>query len=163
MFIKNYYCISPAGILSKETRLQDLSQPAEHPALAKEPDYTQWIPAMQLRRMSKPVKMGVASAKMILEGNDGDIGAINVATAYGLLQDSEIFLSKLVEQNEQMLNPTAFIQSPHNTVAGQIALSLSCPEHNLTYVHRGHSFENALTDILLVAKEKTRDEEKNAH
>lgn len=67
----------------------------------------------------------------------------------GCLQDTEVFLSKMIDQEEQMLTPTAFIQSTHNTVAGQIALLAGCHGHNLTYVQRGHSFEHALMNAQL--------------
>jgi len=75
--------------------------------------------------------------------------AISVGTAMGCLQDTEQFLSKMIAQDEQMLTPTAFIQSTHNTVSGQIALLCGCHGHNLTYVHRGHSFEHALINTQL--------------
>jgi hypothetical protein len=76
-----------------------------------------------------------------------------VGTAYGCLQDTERFLDKMVTQEEQMLTPTAFIQSTHNTVSGQIALLAKCNGHNLTYVHRGHSFEHALINAKLYLNE----------
>ena len=118
--------------------------------LAIEPDYTSEIPPMQLRRMSKAVRMGIAAAKVAMkqagvEKPDG----FSVGTAMGCLHDTEVFLNKMVEQDEQMLTPTAFIQSTHNTVAGQIALLTGCYGHNLTYVQRGHSFEHALIDAQL--------------
>jgi len=117
---------------------------------AKEPDYTGMIPPMQLRRMSKAVRISIAAAKICLQ-NAGieKPDAISVGTAMGCLQDTEQFLSKMVAQDEQMLTPTAFIQSTHNTVAGQIALLCGCHGHNLTYVHRGHSFEHALINTQL--------------
>ena len=105
---------------------------------------------MQLRRMSKPIRLSVAAVKHILpEETKMAISAINVGTAYGMLTDSENFLSKLVLQDEEMLNPTAFIQSTQNTVGGQVALMLGCEAPNMTYVQRGHSFEHALLDIEL--------------
>jgi len=118
--------------------------------MVKEPDYTGFIPAMQLRRMSKAVRMGIGAARICLE----DAGlekpdAISVGTAFGCLHDTEVFLSKMVTQDEQMLTPTAFIQSTHNTVAGQIALVTGCYGHNLTFVHRGHSFEQAMINAQL--------------
>jgi hypothetical protein len=70
-----------------------------------------------------------------------------------MLQDSENFLQKMIVQEEQMLNPTAFIQSTHNTVAGQIALSMGCNAHNMTYVHKAHSFESALLDAELMLED----------
>lgn len=110
---------------------------------------------MQLRRMSKAVRMGIAASKISMEQN-GEIvapDAISVGTAIGCIQDSEVFLSKMVDQDEQMLTPTAFIQSTHNTVAGQIALLAGCKGHNFTFVQRGHSFEQAMIDAQLYTDE----------
>jgi 3-oxoacyl-[acyl-carrier-protein] synthase II len=121
---------------------------------AKEPDYTGEIPPMQLRRMSKAVRMGIGAAKFCLKNAALDkADAISIGTAMGCLQDTEVFLGKMVEQNEQMLTPTAFIQSTHNTVAGQIALVIGCNGHNLTYVQRGHSFEHAMLNTYLHLQE----------
>ena len=113
-------------------------------------DYKAYIPVMQLRRMSKAVRMGVVASKVVMQ----HVGiekpdAICVGTAFGCLQDTERFLDKMVDQEEQMLTPTAFIQSTHNTVSGQIALLAKCNGHNLTFVHKGHSFEHALIDAEL--------------
>lgn len=121
---------------------------------AVEPDYKEYIPVMQLRRMSRAVRMGVIAAKKAMEG----VGiekpdAYSLGTAYGCLQDTEKFLDKMIEQEEQMLTPTAFIQSTHNTVGGQIALLAGCNGHNMTYVHRGHSFEHALINSQLYLNE----------
>jgi 3-oxoacyl-(acyl-carrier-protein) synthase len=52
----------------------------------------------------------------------------------------------MIKNNEEFLTPTSFIQSTHNTVAGQIALLLKCHGYNFTFVHRGISFESALLD-----------------
>ena len=113
-------------------------------------DYKAYIPVMQLRRMSKAVRMGVVASKVAMQQiNIDKPDAIAVGTAYGCLQDTERFLDKMVDQDEQMLTPTAFIQSTHNTVSGQIALLAKCNGHNLTFVHKGHSFEHALIDAQL--------------
>ena len=120
----------------------------------QEPDYSKYINPMQLRRMSRVVRMGVAAAKMALDSAGiSRPDALSVGTAFGCLQDTEIFLGKMVAQDEKMLTPTAFIQSTHNTVAGQIALLTGCHGHNMTYVQGGHSFEQALIDTALYLAE----------
>jgi 3-oxoacyl-(acyl-carrier-protein) synthase len=74
--------------------------------------------------------------------------AIITGTGFGCLEDTEKFLGTMVKNNEEFLTPTSFIQSTHNTVAGQIALLLKCHNYNFTYVHRGFSFESALIDAI---------------
>lgn len=115
-----------------------------------EPDYKEMMPPMLLRRMSKVVKLGIAAAKNALK--DAGIekpDIITTGTAYGCLADTENFLQKMITQEETLLTPTAFIQSTHNTVSGQIALLLNCHGHNFTYVQRGHSFESSLQESML--------------
>src|SRR5690606_8434401 len=114
---------------------------------AREPDYTGLIPPMQLRRMSKAVRIGIGAANACLAGKKPD--AIAVGTALGCLQDTEVFLNKMVTQDERMLTPTAFIPSTLNTVAGQIALLTGCHGYNATISQRGHSFEGAVIGAAL--------------
>jgi 3-oxoacyl-[acyl-carrier-protein] synthase II len=118
--------------------------------LCAEPDYTGFITPMQLRRMSKAVRLGIgASRDCMVQAGILKPDAISIGTAMGCLQDTEFFLSKMTAQEEKMLTPTAFIQSTHNTVGGQIALLCGCHGHNMTYVHRGHSFEHAIINTRL--------------
>jgi 3-oxoacyl-[acyl-carrier-protein] synthase II len=121
---------------------------------AQEPDYMGMIAPMQLRRMSKAVRMGIGAAKAtMLSAGLEKPDAIAVGTAIGCIADTEVFLKKMVVQEEQMLTPTAFIQSTHNTVAGQIALAMGCHGYNNTIVQHGHSFEGALISAALYLAE----------
>ncbi|MEO6316899.1 MAG: beta-ketoacyl synthase chain length factor [Chitinophagaceae bacterium] len=119
-----------------------------------EPDYLRYIDAKFIRRMSRIIKMGTAAAMECLQhAGVQNPDAIVMGTAYGCLEDTGIFLKKMVEQNEEMLTPTAFIQSTHNTIGAQIALLLQCHNYNNTFVHRGFSFESALLDAVLLLEE----------
>lgn len=151
LYLHSTGIISGAG--NSQTGIQQ-NDVADNTLNAKEPNYTGQIPPMQLRRMSKAVRMGIGAANFCLQAAGIDkADAISVGTAIGCLHDTEVFLNKMVEQNEQMLTPTAFIQSTHNTVAGQIALVTGCNGHNLTYVQRGHSFEHAMLNTFLYLNE----------
>ncbi len=132
-----------------------LPVPAEEPRLrCIEPDYKQLIDPRLIRRMSRVVRMGTASALTAMKDAGVEMpGAIITATAYGCTEDTETFLTKMIAQDEQMLTPTAFIQSTHNTIAGQIALMLKCHAYNNTFTHRAFSFEHALLDAMLLLKE----------
>ena len=121
---------------------------------AIEPDYSVYIDAKSIRRMSRIVKMGVAAAFQCLREAEVAVpDAIVTGTAYGCLGDTGFFLSRLIEQQEEALSPTAFIQSTHNTVGAQIALMLQCTGYNNTFVHRGFSFESALLDAVMLIQE----------
>ena len=127
---------------------------AEEPAprmRALEPDYAKLIDPKLIRRMSRIIRMGVAAALECLNGATPD--AIITGTAYGCLEDTTVFLKRMIDNKEEMLTPTAFIQSTHNTVGAQIALLLQCHGYNNTFVHRGFSFESALLDAIMLLQE----------
>ncbi len=118
-------------------------------------DYKSFIKPMMLRRMSSAVKMGIFCAKQaLLEAEVTMPDAILVGTGQGCLQDTEKFLVNMLNTNEGLLSPTSFIQSTHNTVAGQIALDLKCQAYNMTFSQNAASFESALIDALLQIEEK---------
>jgi 3-oxoacyl-(acyl-carrier-protein) synthase len=119
-----------------------------------EPDYKEFIDPKQIRRMSRIIRMGVAAAMECLqEANLKVPDAIITGTAYGCLEDTNSFLSKMVEFNEELLTPTSFIQSTHNTIGAQIGLMLKCNNYNNAFVHRGFSFESALMDGMMLLQE----------
>lgn len=122
---------------------------------AIEPDYKEFIDPKQIRRMSRIIRMGVAAAMECLqEAGIKQPDAIVTGTAYGCLEDTNAFLSKMVEFNEELLTPTSFIQSTHNTIGAQIGLMLQCNNYNNAFVHRGFSFESALLDGIMLLKDK---------
>lgn len=123
-----------------------------------EPDYKEFIDPKQIRRMSRIIRMGVAAAMECLQEAGVKVpDAIVTGTAYGCLEDTNSFLSKMVEFNEELLTPTSFIQSTHNTIGAQIGLMLQCNNYNNAFVHRGFSFESALLDGMMLLKENDAD------
>lgn len=125
----------------------------------EEPDYKNYIPDAGLRRrMSRVIRMSVASALMALEDSgNGKIDAIVTGTGWGCLADTEKFLISILDNSERLLNPSSFIQSTSNTIGAQIALMLEDKHYNSTYVHGGSSFESALLDAsLLISEGKKR-------
>jgi 3-oxoacyl-(acyl-carrier-protein) synthase len=134
-----------------------LSHPSDHKGdrlSCLEPDYTLYINAQSLRRMSRIIKMGVAASAMALQeaGIQAPNGIIT-GTSYGCLEDTGIFLGKMVENRELTLNPTPFIHSTHNTIGSQIALLIKCQGYNQTYTQGAFSFENSLLDAILELKD----------
>lgn len=124
----------------------------------EEPNFKETIPnANMRRRMSRIVKLSVSSALECLEGASYEnIGAIITSTGLGCLHDTEKFMDDIIKYDEGTLNPTTFIQSTFNTIAGQLALILGIKAYNMTYVHRGLSFESALIDALLCLDENKK-------
>ncbi|WP_184547676.1 beta-ketoacyl synthase chain length factor [Mucilaginibacter sp. FT3.2] len=118
------------------------------------PDYKEIIDPKLIRRMSRVIKMGVASAMACLqEAGIDNPDAIITGTAYGCLEDTGVFLSKMVERGEELLTPTSFIQSTHNTIGAQVALLLHCNNYNNTFVNGGSSFESSLLDAQMLLQE----------
>jgi 3-oxoacyl-[acyl-carrier-protein] synthase II len=147
IYIRSTTAISPQNTFRQSELLPNIVEYNDIRLKSIEPDYKAFIDLKSIRRMSRIIKMGVTAGLACLQ--DAQItspDAIITGTAYGCLEDTGVFLSKLVEFKEQMLTPTAFIQSTHNTVGSQIALMLQCHNYNNTFVHRGFSFESALLD-----------------
>ncbi len=154
MYIRSASCISPQETFNGQLFSSNAKEYNTTALKVIEPDYKNIFDAKQMRRMSRIVRIGLAAAiNALKDAGKENADAIITGTAYGCMQDSENFLKKIVEQEEQLLSPTSFIQSTHNTVGSQIALTLKCYNYNNTFVHRGFSFEHALTDAMLMLNE----------
>jgi hypothetical protein len=104
--------------------------------------------------MSRALKIGYATAIECLNQAPEIIPeAIMIGTGKGCLEDTEHFLHSIKEYNETALNPTHFIHSTYNQLNGMIALNRKISSYNMTYVHRGFSFEHALIDAALLFEE----------
>ncbi|MDR6489717.1 3-oxoacyl-(acyl-carrier-protein) synthase [Chryseobacterium vietnamense] len=150
VYINSASCISVQDTLN-ENILQNLRfENSSNIIKAIEPNYKEFIPPAMIRRMSKTVKMSsVASHHALKEAGVEKPDAIIVGTGMGCSQDSEKFLKNVIDNHEEFLTPTFFIQSTHNTVAGQIALGLQCHAYNFTYVNTSSSLEFSLLDAQL--------------
>ncbi|MUH35360.1 3-oxoacyl-ACP synthase [Zobellia amurskyensis] len=123
-----------------------------------DPNYKEYIPPAAARRMARGIKMSTVSSKNALtEAGIENVDAIIVGTGLGCIGDSERFVSDIIKNDEQFLTPTRFIQSSHNTVAGQIALGLGCKGHNFTFVHSAVSFESSLIDAKMMLQNNEAD------
>lgn len=152
VYINGIACISvqPENILEKGKVIEY----HENILKALDQDYKSLIKPMMLRRMSTAVKMGLFNSKRALaEAGIENPQAIIVGTGQGCLEDTEKFLQNMITTDEGLLSPTSFIQSTHNTVAGQIALSLKCNAYNMTYTQNSTSLESALIDGIMQLQE----------
>jgi 3-oxoacyl-[acyl-carrier-protein] synthase II len=114
------------------------------------PDYSEFIHAMDRRRMSQVQKMSITCALDCLrQANTEQPDAIIVGTSMGCSVNIKNFLDKIYESEGGPLSPTSFIVSTHNTVAGQIGLLLKNHGYNMTYTHNTLSFEQSLVDAML--------------
>jgi 3-oxoacyl-[acyl-carrier-protein] synthase II len=153
MYINSTQAISPQDTFLKD---QIPSEIIEHNGIMKTllPDFKEYFKPIDLRRMSRIIKSGTTSAlECLKEANIEIPDAIITGTGLGCLEDTESFLNKMIDNNEGLLTPTAFIQSTHNTIGGHVALTVKCNEYNVAYVHKTISFESALLDTILMLNE----------
>ncbi|WP_425235531.1 beta-ketoacyl synthase N-terminal-like domain-containing protein [Ulvibacterium sp.] len=150
VYINSVASISAQRTFDNSVFLDEITEYTDNVIRAIDPNYKEFIPPAAARRMAKGIKMGVAASKIALqEAGLENVDAIITGTGLGCIADSEKFVSKIIDDNEEYLTPTSFIQSTHNTVAGQIALGMGCKGYNFTYVHSSISFESALLDAKL--------------
>ncbi len=150
VYINSVASISPQKTYDNSMFLDEITVYNDTVIFAQDPNYKQYIAPAAARRMAKGIKMGVVASKIAMdEAGVETVDAIITGTGMGCMIDSEKFVSAIIDNNEQYLTPTSFIQSTHNTVAGQIALGIECKAYNFTYVHSAISFESALLDAKL--------------
>lgn len=147
VYINSAACISAQDTLNENFFRNLKPENSVQVLKAIEPVYKEFIPPAMIRRMSKTVKMSsVASQYALKEAGIENPDAIITGTGMGCSQDSEKFLKNVLDNHEEFLTPTYFIQSTHNTVAGQIALGLQCHAYNFTYVNTSSSLEFSFLD-----------------
>lgn len=117
------------------------------------PNYTDFIHPSALRRLSPVLRMGIVAAKDCQSQINAEFDAISVGTALGCLSDTEKFLVTFNKSTGDVISPSAFIQSTHNTISGQISLELKNHSYNMTHTQNNVSFETALIDGMLCCDE----------
>ena len=119
----------------------------------------EFVTAGEARRMGKLMKAAtITSMRALRQAGVERPDAIITATAYGMLETSERFLTDMVENGEEMLSPTLFMQSTHNTIGSALAIRLKCHGYNITYSQGADSFRWALRDakrLIETGKAKT--------
>jgi hypothetical protein len=150
IFIHQNSCISPQTSFPV-ARLEQLAASVNNKLIVIEPDYS-GIPPGILRRMGKAVRMAVGSALPLLKAGP-ELGGIIIGTANGGMEDCIKFLNQIIEYDEGLLTPGNFVQSTPNAIASQIGLLQSNRAYNITHVHRGLAFENAVLDAEMLVQD----------
>jgi len=133
-----------------EPTLHSITESVENKLYATENNYDS-IPPNVLRRLGKAVKMGIATGNEVLAKQQVD--GIILGTANGGLEDCIKFLNQIIQYQEGRLTPTNFVQSTTNAIAGQLGIMYKNKGYNITHVHRGLAFENALIDVEMLLNE----------
>ena len=148
-YIHQTTCISPQQTFLNPD-LHQLRESVENKLKVLEPEYA-GIPPGILRRMGKAVRTGVGAALPLVQ--QVPVNGIIIGTANGGMEDCIKFLNQIIQYEEGMLTPGNFVQSTPNAIAAQLGLLENNKGYNSTHVHRGHAFENALLDAVMLSKE----------
>lgn len=113
-------------------------------------DISEFVPKLEARRMCKLLKSAIYTSMTVLKeaGLERPDGII-VGTEYGMLDNSEKFLKQMCAEGEELLKPTLFMQSTHNTIAGTLAIRTSCNGYNITFSNGAESMRDAILDARL--------------
>ena len=117
---------------------------------SQDPDFKQFLNPMQARRMGLILKRAIAVSLTALK--DAGIecpDAIFTGTGLGCMENTENFLSAMCRDGEEMLPPTYFMMSTHNTISSAVAILLRCHGYNCTYSQKDISVESALLDAFI--------------
>lgn len=148
MYITALKAISPQATYNEQLFEGETIAHSGNKYMALEPDYSGMIPASQLRRMGKSIRMGIGTGMSLL-ANETEVDGIIIGSSEGGLEDCIKFLNQIVNYDEGSLTPTNFVQSTPNALAGSLALMSKNTGYNITHVHKGLAFESALIDALL--------------
>ena len=115
-----------------------------------DPDFKTYIPPLEARRMGKILKRAIVTSMSALENSGCEkVDAIITGTGLGCIENTEFFLDALSRDGEQLLKPTYFMQSTHNTISSLVGIKMKCNGYNITYAHKELSFESAMDDAWL--------------
>ena len=130
-----------------------MDNPVEHTEAfcrAQDPDFKPYVSPVEGRRMGKVLKRALAvSLKTMRDTGIEHPDAIITGTGLGSVESTEAFLLDMCQNGEQLLKPTHFMQSTHNTIGSLVAIQTKTHGYNSTYSHKQISFESALYDAWL--------------
>jgi hypothetical protein len=149
-YIHHTSCISPQQTFG-EPDLSVVHPPGEFKLKVIEPKY-EGIPLGVLRRMSLSVRIGIGAAQPLLKIEPAPAGII-IGTANAGFEDCFLFLKQMVDYEEGLLTPGNFVQSTPNALAAQLGMLNHNHNYNITHVHHGLAFENAMIDAGMHCRE----------
>jgi 3-oxoacyl-(acyl-carrier-protein) synthase len=153
-YINGLGIVSPQKTYDNNEFLSEIASYSNNVLHAVTPEFKEYINPVQLRRLSRMLRIGLTAAVICTR----DAGALNpdgiiTGTGYGFLNDTEKFVSEMLDQQEKHLTPTYFMQGTYNALSGLIAITFKCNGYNNTYVNKGFSFETALHDAMMNLKD----------
>lgn len=139
--------LSQAGTDLSETVLPSSIMPIVAIEALDDSAVSQMVSGAEARRMTPQMRRIVAAARMAMQQTGITPDAILCETEWGCMAQSMRFLQDMLDNEEQQLKPTPFIQSTHNTVASLIAILTGNHGYNATYARHPSSPSAAMMDI----------------
>ena len=142
----------PAAKPQVYVRSLSIHRPSDGPA-----DVSEFVPKLEARRMCRLLKSALQTSLTALrdaglptkmDDESQPLGIIT-GTRFGMFENSEKFLIQMCEDGEELLKPTLFMQSTHNTIGGLLGIRTHCHGYNTTFSDDKLSLQNAITDACL--------------
>lgn len=149
--------ISPQDTFLKTEFPETISEFSE-PLRNKPINFKEYFSPLKSRRINRLIKTAhVCAIEAINQARIEKPEAIITASGIGCVESTEKFLNDMLNSNEGLLAPTAFIQSTSNAIGGHIALHYNCQGYNVLYAQKSLSFETAIHDTFLRLLDKTEE------
>lgn len=146
VYIKTATQISMQQPLSEEWMTSPIEY-TEPYVRSLDPNFRDWLNPLESRRMGKIMRRALVTAQKVMR--DSGIlqpDAVITGTGLGCIENTELFLDQLCREGEEMLKPTYFMQSTHNTISSLISIHDHLHGYNTTYSHKSVSFDSAFLD-----------------
>lgn len=146
VYIKTATQISMQQPLSEEWMTSPIEY-TEPYVRSLDPNFRDWLNPLESRRMGKIMRRALVTAQKVMR--DSGIlqpDAVITGTGLGCIENTELFLDQLCREGEEMLKPTYFMQSTHNTISSLISIHNHLHGYNTTYSHKSVSFDSAFLD-----------------
>jgi 3-oxoacyl-(acyl-carrier-protein) synthase len=149
IYIKRATHISIQSPMS-ESWMREPRLTSESYVRSEDPQFREWLNPMESRRLSNILKRALVTAiKVKRDSGIEQPEAVITGTGLGCIENTELFLNQLCREGEELLKPTYFMQSTHNTVSSLIGINGKIHGYNSTYSHKGVSFDSALMDAIV--------------
>ena len=112
-----------------------------------DPNFRDYMTPGDARRLGRMLKRTlVVSRQALQEGGIAQPDAIITGTKWGSMDSSRLFFTDMYHNGEQLLSPTHFMQSTHNTIGSLIAIQTRNHGYNCTHSQGDDSLRCALHD-----------------
>ncbi len=150
----NSSLLTPHSSLKKVFVLSEQKLSAED----ADPNFKLYMTPGEARRLGPMLKRTMAVSIQTLRdaGEEGVAfvpDAIITGTAWGNAESSETFLRDMLTGGEQLLKPTPFMQSTHNTIGSLIAINTKNHGYNNTHSQGEDSLRMAMLDAWMLMQQ----------